>query len=155
WLLLVSLATNSSRPNVYPLSLVVEMGTVVDVLKIRIEEFFPPPLLHRPQSIYLLYACDDRAISSPRLLVGRRFGPGATDVEKLRHLSQRQTVFQVVSDEPPLPLLGVGRLPTRSPYKALNPRGFRLGPRAAQARPHVLEAVGVGGKVDVAVDQRQ
>src|SRR6516162_9458932 len=49
----------------------------------------------------------------------------------------------------------MARLPMPPPYEALDTRSVWLGPRAAQARPHVLEAVGVGGEVDVAVDQRQ
>src|SRR5437870_1511577 len=103
----------------------------------------------------ILYPCDRNNLVSECQWFFFQALAGCNGVDQFRYLLQRRTILQIVSQECALPCLASGGLPMHPPCHALDSRSSRLGPRAAQAAAYVLQAVRVGGEIDVGVDERK
>lgn len=159
-MLLVLLAVSSGLaplevrigPDIDLISLVVEIGTVIDEGKVGNDEIGSAPLwATRRRS--KLFDVRDRIASLAGRLDGVRHAMIVTEgIEALRHRAQGKTVFYVVGEELMFKDRGLGCLPLSPPHDALWPGGLRRRPAAAEIAPNVFETVRVGGEVDIGID---
>ena len=108
-------------PDIDFISLVVEIGTVIDEGKIGNDEIGSAPFSAARRRIERFHVGDRISIIAGRLSVVRPEAMVTEDMEELRHLAQRQTVFHVVGRELLFEGCGFGCLPLSPPHDALWP----------------------------------
>ena len=120
------------------LSLIVEVGTAVDVVEILDGELRPTPLPTAGRCRDLVCPGDSGPIRGCLAPFTSAAGCFADSLDELRDLPQGGTVLGVVSEELVFPALLPCLFPASPPHQALQPGGVLFRPCAAEVPAHVL-----------------